>query len=537
MSKKNNPENMEEKNSEVQNNIENISKETTDSETKTEASEKEHTRKPAKSHSFNKRALWHGAMSVVLTVLFVAAVVVLNVIATIISDRMNASVDLTDNGIYTLDEKTEDYLKNTLNSDVEITVLSTESEFENNGSTYKQINEILGKMKGCSEHFKLSYIDPDSNPAYTSRFTGEDLRKGDIVVENKSNGRYRIITAQDYFGLDSEEAMYYYYYYGYIINSCIEQEAVSAMLYVTNDEPVRVAFTEGFGEADSTGLRNLLSDNGYDVETLNLMTGGEIDSEIDYVVIYAPSMDYESEQLEKLDKFLDNNGSFGKNVFYFASASQPQTPHIEEFLNDWGISFGYSVIGQSDANYLINSTTAMAHLQNICDTEYTGEVNTSGLVTLGANIRPVNTLDRSGNELTVLMKTYDNAFLYPLDSDESQSFDYDKAEKGVFNDAVMSSKTHSDGNISRVCVFGSEALASSYFLSYGNANNGSFFVNLFNVISGRENGITIQSKSFADVTFEMNASTQNTLTILLCGVIPVIVIVLGIVIWVRRRHR
>ena len=479
MSKKINPEENETLNSaEV---IENTADENTavsenaDLGNTTEKAEK--PKKPKKPR--NKRAFKHGAISVALTVIFVAAVVVLNVIVTVISDRVDASADLTDNEIYSLDEQTENYLKNTLNSDVEITVLSKESDFEGNGTTYKQVSEILKKMKNSTEHIDLTYLDLDSNPAYTSKFTGEDLSEGDIVVESKTTGRHKIITPSDYFGLDNEQAMYYYYYYGYIINSCIEQEAVSAMLYVTNNDVVKVAFTEGFGEGDSTGLQNILSDNGYEVETLNLMTASEIDNSIDYVVVYAPTIDYEQEQISKLDKFLDNNGKFGKNVFYFASTSQPKTPNIEEFLNDWGISVGYSVVGQSDASYLINSSTAYAHQQEICDTEYSSEVNGS-LYTLATDLRPVYTLERSGNDLEVLMQTYDNAFLYPLDLGENEKFDYDNAEKGVFNDAVMSVKTHSDGTKSRVCVFGSETLANSYFLSYSNGNNDDFFISLFN---------------------------------------------------------
>ena len=35
----------------------------------------------------------------------------------------------------------------------------------------------------------------------------------------------------------------------------------------------------------------------------------------------------------------------------------------------------------------------------------------------------------------------------------------------------------------------------------------------------------------------MNQGSANVLAIILCIVIPILVIVLGIVIWVRRRHR
>lgn len=99
----------------------------------------------ARKHTFNKRNLKHGTMAVVLTVLFIAAVVVLNVIVSIISDRIDTTADLTDTGIYTLDEATTNYLAG-LDKDVTVSVMNTESSFEGGSSFYKSVNELLNKM-------------------------------------------------------------------------------------------------------------------------------------------------------------------------------------------------------------------------------------------------------------------------------------------------------------------------------------------------------------------------------------------------------
>lgn len=498
-----------------------------------EASDKIAAKPPVKSkRKFNARSFKYGTMSVVLTIVFIASVVVINVIVGLISERVDTTADLTDAGIYTLDEKTENYLVSQLNTDVTVTVLRSEKAFEEQNNSYKQVNEILKKMEMAGSHVKLNYLDLNQNPNYTSQFKGETLSADYIVIECEKTGRHRILSPYDYFTLNQ-------YYNAYVVESSrIEQEAVSAMLYVSNDDPVRIAFTEGFGEyEDSAALQNLLSKNGYDVETLNLATTQQIDSDIDIVVMYAPTIDPDNAQLAKLDKFLDNGGAFGKNVFYFASTSQPRTPNIESFLNDWGLSVGYSVIGQSDNKYLMFSDTLYAHLQQICDTVYTKTSAESSLFTFGADLRPVYVLERSSNDIEVLIKTYENAFLYPLDPEERTNFELNSAESGTFNDAAISVKSRSDGTQSRLCVFGTDQISGSVFMSYSNANNQEFFVNLFNYITGKEKGIVIKAKSFEGITFEMNKETVNTLAIVLCFVIPIAVIVLGIVIWIRRRHR
>lgn len=508
-------------------------------------------KKPAKAkRAFNVRSFRHGTLSVVLTVIFVAAVVVLNVIVGIISERFDTTADLTDSGFYTLDEDAENYIKNTLSGDVSVTVLATESEFEAQGTYFKQVNEILKKMTMASDHVTLDYIDLNQNPNYSAKFKGETLAAGYIVVESPETGRHRILTRGDYLAVNSSLSSYdssvieqYIQYYGssVIEGSNIEQAAVSAMMYVSNSDLVRVAFTEGYGEADSSALQKALERNGYDVLTVNLTTD-EIPDDVDFVVVFGPKYDIDNENLSKLDRFADNGGEYGKNVFYFASVDQEKTPNIDAFLADWGFEIGYSAVGQSDSSYLISSYTSYAHLQQIMDTPYTETTYLSQLYTFGAYLRPVIQLwddgARGGVEQKVLMTTYDNAFLCPLDLADGEEFSLDTAESGTFIDAAIAYRVHATNQkLSQLAVFGSTELAGSSFMSTSNANNQDFFINLFNYISGKEDGIVIKSKTVSAPTFEMNAQTANTLAVVLCVAVPAAVIVLGIVIWVRRRHR
>ena len=92
-------------------------------------------------------------------------------------------------------------------------------------------------------------------------------------------------------------------------------------------------------------------------------------------------------------------------------------------------------------------------------------------------------------------------------------------------------------DVTRVVAFGSGMIANSMFMNYANSNNQDFLINMFNYISGKTEGITITAKSFSNVGFEVNQENANVLAVVLCIVVPIVVIVLGIVIWVRRRHR
>lgn len=486
----------------------------------------------AEERAFKKRRLKRRILSSAFTALVIMAIIALNVVVGIISDKQNTSADLTDGSIYTLSDESREYLQNTLSSDVTITVLCSETEFSAQDMSYKQADEILKNMARESPHITLSYLDLNSSPNFAAEFAGETLAENYIVAQCEKTGRYKIIPPYDYFVFNQS---YLEYYGAYVVEgSVIEQETISALMYITNETPVKVAFAEGYGESDSTALKNLLQKNGYDVETLSLVTTSEIPEDTDYVVLFAPSADIDKTQLEKLDKFLETGG---KNVVYFATTIQPKTPNIDEFLNRWGISVGYDVIGQTDTSVLTSSDTLFAHLQEICDTKYTQTVYGSQMYTFGAHMRPVYTSDeKDGAVTTVLMKTFDKAYLYPLDSALAEDFDIEKADSGVFNDAVIAERGYG-GEKSRVCVFGSEMFASNLYLSYTNSNNAEFLVGMWNYISGRQQGITIKQKSFMPAVFEINVKTANVLSILLCIVIPTGVIALGIIVWVRRRHR
>lgn len=520
----------------------------------------------ARRHKFNKRNFKHGTLAVVFTVLFLAAVVVLNVIVNIVSDRFDTTADLSDSGIYTLDEETTGYLDK-LTMDVTVSVMNSETDFEGGGTYYKSVNELLKKMAMQNEHFKVQYLQIDQNPVFTSRFNGETLSTNYIVVESAETGRHRILTPGSYFSCNafrSQLSQYGYpetyidQYVEQYVNSSyaprvidgsnIEQAAISAMLYVTNTDPVRVAFTEGFGEGDAGTLSSLLSKNGYDVETINLQSVSEIDSDIDYIVMYAPTMDYDNDNLDKLAKFLDNDGAFGKNLVFFSSSQvyyaktdedSTALVNLSAFLAEWGIQIGDSIIMQTNANYTYGNMP-FAHVLDIQDTDFAGNVYGNSLFTYDAYVRPVIQIwgedkSKSSIEQKVLIKTYDGAYLQPLSELSNSSFDVNSAESGVFNDAICAYKIHSTSQeVSRVVAFGSEMFPT---VSYSNSNNQNFLVNTFNYISGKTDGVTITSKTFETVGFDMNQGSANVLAIILCIVIPILVIVLGIVIWVRRRHR
>ena len=107
-----------------------------------------------KKRSFNKRKFKYGFVATVITLVFIAVVIVVNLIVGILTDRKNLKLDLTENQLFEVSQDSIDYVKS-IKKDVEIAVMKNESYFTT-GSTYtKMVLETLEKYKNC-----LLYTSP-----------------------------------------------------------------------------------------------------------------------------------------------------------------------------------------------------------------------------------------------------------------------------------------------------------------------------------------------------------------------------------------
>lgn len=512
---------------------------------KTEKKAKKSSRNPFRSKKFRK-----GSLSVLFTVMFVAAVVLVNIIANLLADRFDVSVDLTTDSIYSVEDSTLERLSK-IDSKVNITITTPEADFEAYGSYFKQTNEVAKKIADSNANFSLGYIDLLANPNFMAKFE-EELSDAMIVVESEATGRSRVIPTTDYLlyyvdgeQVDTSTASMYMNYYGITpeIRSAAEEQLLSAIVSVTNVNPKTIAFTTGYGEDENKVLKELAEKNAYIVETLNIDLVEEISADIDFIVISAPDDDYSLEALTKLDKWLDNGGNYGKNVIYCASVGQESTPNIDMYLSEWGISVGNGVIYQTDTNYGYASYgSAYGQLLSVADTEYLDNMTVSSYAQYFGNyVRPVNILweEYSNYENIPLITTYgETSVIIPFDAPENWSLD-DATDTGMFNAAVEASKVlfrETTPVFSKLIVLGSELMLYDSYLTTTNYTNGEFALSLFNTNNEQET-ISIAPKNFTMSTFEVVPAVTNPIAIVFSIVLPIVIVAAGIVVWVRRRRK
>lgn len=502
---------------------------------------------------FKSKKLKYGSLSVLFTIIFIVAIVLVNIVINLVLTRFDVKVDLTDSKMFSIEKSTAEYLSG-IDDDITITVAYDEEGFIGAGDYYRQTSEILKRFSEANSRISVRYLPLDLNPTVYAEY-GANHYDGEIIVKSEKTGRYVILSADDYVNAKysfngeqiSTEDAYYYMQLGFSsylevdTSAGAEEGIASAIMNVTDTNPVRVAFMTGFGAAQSQTLTELLQKNVYVLETIDASTVSEIDPEIDYIVINAPTTDYSNEALSALDKWLDNGGIYGKNVVYIPSVEAVDTPNIDSFLAEWGIELEKATLLQTDGEYAYTAGGSYQTLE-LQETDYSDGVNVSSAYTYGDMLRPIKLLfDENGHyETKAILTTYDGAVKKPFGVGEAWKVS-DADEIGSYNVLVESNKVVFPNNVpsySRVFVYGGSTLIHDTYMTTAQANNDAIFMNLFNKTCDKtELGLSFSVKSFDIKVTEINSNTKNFIGLLFAVIIPVIIIATGIFVWIRRKRK
>lgn len=486
---------------------------------------------------FKSRKFKYGSLATALTIGFIAIVVIINIVVGLILNRLPTNLDLTSNGIFEIGDETKGILSD-LKHDITISIIGDETELDNASTYYKQISEIIKLYPKYSNRIKLSWVNLDKNPEFANKFSSEELQNYDVVIESEL--RYRIVNIQDMLDIDQEKYTMYAYYGQGSLEDCIkgsvaEQEMTSAVMYVSDDNPVKVAFiTMGEENINFTAFRDqILGKNAYETVMMNILTE-DIPEDAKIAVVCAPSKDYSAIEIAKLEAFLDNNGKSGKSVFYIAPSKNYDTPIIDEFLQSWGIQVGSEYIIETDAQKYYQ--TEYFTWQNIETTDYVKDLSESIETLLIYKAHPVTALfdAQVNNETEALITT--NATAIKVDGTNAEGDPQQVGSKGIMNTAVVSAKTNYQNNEEKsyLFVFGSEYLFSDTTLTTDSAE---YLLKLFNTTTGKSEGVSIISKSFEKETLELSEGAIGAMAWIFIAIIPAIVIIIGIVIAVKRKNR
>lgn len=492
-------------------------------------------KKPSKIGAFFKsRNARRGSVAILLTVLFIAIVVGLNLIANLLTARFPAlSADLTTNNVYELTEPSVEFMSQ-LKKDVNVYVLMEEKSLESGGEYNVQVNKLLHAFDRESTHLNLQYINLTKQPTFTTSYPDVNWSGASYLMLVEHGDDYIAVSSEDVFTYNEEYLSYYGEYVAEGQN--LEQALLTAILNVTTEEKVGVTVLSGHGELESTALNSLLSNNAYSVETVNLLNA-EIKDDSQFVILFAPATDLDKDTYDTLVDWLYNEGEYGHTLLYVPNDTvTAETPNIDTLLEEWGMAINKSWIFETDAQYMTNSMYPnLISIYNYDSTEFSSNIRDTSVPVVMMYCMPIDFIDPN---ITSLLSSSTSAVEMPLDADEKWDYN-DEEPKELVGAAISTSGNEDNTKSSNVVVFGSYSAFSESALSATNFNNSAYIINLFNTIAQRDDAtITVEGKALNTNELGITSTfTVTMLSIVFRYLIPIAVVVVGIVMWLRRRHK
>ena len=296
------------------------------------------------------------------------------------------------------------------------------------------------------------------------------------------------------------------------------------------------------------------------------MNDNILPADYDLVVLPAPYNDLTEAMVTKLSDFLYNEGGLNKDMFYIADVKQGNTPNLDAFLAEWGVSMGDAIVYEGNSSQAQYVSTALGTLTApnvvMAESDYGAQLSNTSRPIVAPLARPIRLLFESNTDrqTLALLQTSETAFLYPLNTKQdtasdstdvpvtsqeaasttATSFDIENAEKGVQNLMTITTKSNAvneDVNSSQLMVMSSCSMLDYYVAQSASYNNAEYVVSAINVMVGKENGIVIANKALEQTNITITEGQLSGLRTLVIVVIPLIVVVIGLVVFVRRRNR
>ncbi len=470
-----------------------------------------------------------------LVVVSLAIVVVLNIVMGALADRYPMSIDLTPQKVFALSEETKSFIAS-LDTQVTIRVLATEERFQDTSIYNAQANEIMSLFAKQSGAIEIEYIDYVSNPGFAAAYPDLSMKHGDVLVSGA--GRDKLVKTEELFhytyGRDGSIA---------IASSRAEEAILSAVLYVTSSELPRAAVISGHGETETSAFEALLRSNNYETETVNLLTGN-LSADTQLALLIAPTKDLSPEEITLLDDFLTNNGEYGKSLFYCASPVQPALPNLEAFLAEWGVRAGDGMVFETDEQR-VYSTQPFYAVADYAEETYAAQVSRADAPMLVAVSRPLEVLFSQQERYVTetLLEFGASAGVRPSEAGDDFTADMAVVRGPIPALVLCSYKVTDPSNASlvkassHILACGSAEVAGDFVIGSPSFANAEYLIHVLNDLCEKDDNIAVTPKTIVGHALNLSQSQADRFGNLFVFVIPAAVLVLGIGIWLYRRHK
>jgi ABC-type uncharacterized transport system involved in gliding motility auxiliary subunit len=376
-----------------------------------------------------------------------------------------------------------------------------------------QARDLLENLKYHAKgKFDYRFVDPEAEPVIAQ--AANITRDGTIVIQAQ----------------DRQESITY----------ITEEQIASALIRIANPGERVIYFLSGHGEYDPLGsgdrsysqLNDTLQSKNYTVKTLNLLVSPEIPTDAKVIVIAGPLKPISDQEVNLLKDFVARGGSMTVLLepiimTDFGDQSDPLASYLQQ---EWNITLSNDLIVDLGANP--PSVAIAAEYGNHPVTE---EIRSMNMATLFPTARSLQVGNQKFNPV-VLIKTSDRTWAETdMAGLRNNQVSPDEGQDLLGPITIAVAMENLDAGSRLLVVGDADFAANGNFGLYG---NGDLMVNSIDWTAEQDSLINLTPK--ARTQRFMLPPQRNALGLVLLGsvfVLPGIVLLSGIMVWVRRRRR
>ncbi len=477
--------------------------------------------------SFKRKSFIYSGNLIFIVVLVLAILVLINYFFS----RHHHRFDFTEAKIHSLSDQSIKVLEN-LKEEV-----SALCFFREGNISQAKMENLLKIYDYHSKKIKYEFIDPDKNPGMVKRY--DVTLDGTTILE--SGDKESRITSTD------------------------EEDITNAIIKISREKKKVLYFLEGHGEASIevseekgyTLAKEELEKLAYEVKKLTLALSDTFPQDCSLLVIPGAEKDLLPNELETIRNYISEGG----RVFFMVD---PETaPGLKSFLTEYGI--------QLEDDLIVDTVSRLMggdyFMPIVSEYEYHEITSKFRYTTFFPFARSVSVAEEKpeGISVDVLAKTSPNSWSERQLTDREVTFDKDKDKEGPISIAAVvtvepkdkpeeerepeeeqkgetkaekepeekieeAEKIKQEG---RLAVFGDSDFATNRYFNF--SGNGNFFLNTVNWLTEEADLISIQPKTSSPRTIHMTATQGRMLFFVSLLILPLIVLVTGISVWVKRK--
>mgnify|MGYP002625056711 CR=1 FL=1 len=496
---------------------------------------------PKKTAGLRSDKFKRGGMATLMSVVFVAIIVVLNLLVGLLQDRFpSLNIDLTAQHLNTLSDQAAEIARGVSN-DTTIYLVGQEDNYRKDklyssyGIQYSQVANLADRLRETNSKIHVEFIDPDLNPTFISSHSEDTLTSGCLVVETEK--RHKAVYPDDLFSITTNRTTG-----AAEIYSKADSALAAALEFVNMEDVPLLTLATGHNEiltSDNLGsFLDAMEAQNFEVREINILTD-EIPAETQILMIATPTTDYTVEEIAKLQAYMNDDArAEDLTLLVTCHPTQGTLPNLAGFLEEWGVRVEEGGIMETDQSRMASGSPTYVMVNAQQDEILAG--NTYNYL-VAASCSPLTVLFSGNGDVAtnVLWKTNDTAFVLTEDMDAIPD-DPDTSEQVA---AALGAKFVMKDNVNyrhTVVVFGSSAIFTSSFINASAYGDRQYLTDLMQFCTGTDASVVRVNTQQVQTNVVDISAPVSLVNVLGIGVftvgLPLVILIAGLVIFLKRRH-